>query len=146
MRAWGSPKIPATVALGRNPGKRYASHSRRGRCGVGMRRSCPILALPPQCFRPRPERVFAPSAPCFHPLTSTKSPEMSQDLVLSDLARISVRIDARVGVLLFDKHVETMDMRWRSQRASPQVIDERRVGATGDHGKTPSSNLGKLDY
>src|SRR2546426_7883010 len=73
MRAWGSPKIPATVALGRNPGKRYASHSRRGRCGVGMRRSCPILALPPQCFRPRPERVFAPSAPCFHPLTSTKS-------------------------------------------------------------------------
>src|SRR5712691_5773383 len=73
IRAWGSPKIPVTVGLGRNPGKRYASHSRRGRRGVGMRRSCPIPASPPQRFRPLPERLSAPSAPSFHPLTSTKS-------------------------------------------------------------------------
>src|SRR5712691_1668592 len=73
MRAWGSPKIPMTVGLGRNSGKRYASHSRRGRWGVGMRQSCPILMRPPQRFRPLPERVSAPSAPSFHPLTSTKS-------------------------------------------------------------------------
>lgn len=30
-RAWGSPKIPTTVGLGWNPGKRYRSHSRRWR-------------------------------------------------------------------------------------------------------------------
>ena len=36
-RACGSPKIPTTVELGRNPGKRYVSHSRRGRRGVGIR-------------------------------------------------------------------------------------------------------------
>src|SRR5439155_23564637 len=64
-----------TVGLGRNPGKRYASHSRRGRRGVGMRRSCPIPASPPQRFRPLPERRSALSAPSFHPLTSTKSPK-----------------------------------------------------------------------
>src|SRR6266849_4580232 len=73
MRAWGSPKIPVTVGLGRNPGKRYASHSRRGRRGVGMRRSCPIPASPPQRFRPLPGRRSALSAPSFHPLTSTKN-------------------------------------------------------------------------
>src|SRR6266852_2068931 len=72
-RVCGSPKIPTTVELGRNPAKRYVSHSGRGRRGVGMRVSCPILAAPPQPFRPLPERVPAPSAPCFHPLTSTKS-------------------------------------------------------------------------
>ncbi len=38
-----------------------------------MRASCLILALPPERFRPHPERVPAPSAPCFYPLTSTKS-------------------------------------------------------------------------
>src|SRR3972149_4699931 len=75
MRAWGSPKIPMTVGLGRNPGKRYASHSRRGCRGLGMRPSCPILAWPPQRFRPLPERVSAPPAPSFHPLTSTKTPD-----------------------------------------------------------------------
>src|SRR5712691_4632227 len=74
IRAWGSPKIPVTVGLGRNPGKRYASHSRRGRRGVGMRRSCPIPASPPQRFRPLPERLSPPSVPSFHPLTSTKTP------------------------------------------------------------------------
>src|SRR6266508_5118799 len=73
MRAWGSPKIPVTVGLGRNPGKRYASHSRRGRRGVGMPRSSPIPASPPQRFRPLPERRSGLSAPSFHPFTSTKS-------------------------------------------------------------------------
>jgi hypothetical protein len=73
IRACGSPNTPVTIGLGRNPGKRYASHSRRGRRGVGMRRSCPILAQPPQCFRPLPERGSAPSAPGFSPLTSTES-------------------------------------------------------------------------
>ena len=38
-----------------------------------MPASCPMLAPPPQCFRPLPERRSAPSAPSFHPLTSTKS-------------------------------------------------------------------------
>jgi hypothetical protein len=38
-----------------------------------MRRSCPIPVSPPQRFRPLPERLSAPSAPSFHPLTSTKS-------------------------------------------------------------------------
>ena len=65
MRAWGSPKIPVTVGLGRNPGKRYASHSRRERRGVGMRRSCPILAPRRQCFHPLPERVPHPQPPLF---------------------------------------------------------------------------------
>src|SRR6266542_2294017 len=73
IRASGSPKIPVTVGLGRTPGKRYASQRRRGRRGVGMRQSCPILARPPQRFRPLPERVSSPSAACFYPLTSTKS-------------------------------------------------------------------------
>src|SRR5256712_5031026 len=73
MRAKGSPKIPMTDELGWNPGTRYASHSRRGRRGVGMRRSSPILAPPPQRFPPLPERAPSPSAPSFHPLTSTKS-------------------------------------------------------------------------
>jgi hypothetical protein len=36
---------------------------------------CPILVCPPQRFRPLPERLFAPSALSFHPLTSTKSPK-----------------------------------------------------------------------
>src|SRR5882724_1706085 len=74
MRAWGSPNIPVTVGLGRNPGKRYASHSRRGRRRAGMRRSCPIRTSPPQRFQPLPERVSSPSADCFYPLTSTKTP------------------------------------------------------------------------
>jgi len=73
MRAWGSPKIPVTVGLGRNPGNRYASHSRRGRRGGGMRRSCAIPASVLQRFRPLPERRPSPSAASFHPLTSTKS-------------------------------------------------------------------------
>ena len=38
-----------------------------------MRASCPMLAHPPQCFRPLPERRSALSVPSFHPLTSTKS-------------------------------------------------------------------------
>jgi hypothetical protein len=29
MRAFGSPKIPRTVDLGRKPGKQYVSHKRR---------------------------------------------------------------------------------------------------------------------
>ena len=62
-----------TVGLGRNPGKRYESHSRRARGGVGIRRSCLIPECAPQRFRPLPERVSAPSAPRFYPLTSTKS-------------------------------------------------------------------------
>src|SRR6266852_2715645 len=37
MRARGSPNTPMTVGLGRNPGKRYASHSRRRRSRTGMR-------------------------------------------------------------------------------------------------------------
>ena len=73
MRARGSPKMPVTVGLGRNPGKRYASHSRRGRRGVGMRRSSLILAPPRPRFRPLPERVSSSSGASFHPLTSTKS-------------------------------------------------------------------------
>src|SRR6266540_1219236 len=67
MRAWGTPKIPVTVELGRNPGKRYASHSRRGRRGVGMRRSCPIPASPPQRFRPRARAAFRTLSPFFSP-------------------------------------------------------------------------------
>ena len=72
-RAGGSPKIPTTVELGRKPAKRYVSQSRRGRGGVGMPVSCLILEPSLQPSRPLPERVPAPSAPCFHPLTSTKS-------------------------------------------------------------------------
>src|SRR2546426_12536773 len=92
MRAWGSPKIPVTVGLGRNPGKRYASHSRRGRRGVGMRRSCPIPASPPQRFRPLPERRSALSAPSFHPLTSTKSQKMA---LLAERGQKQEILDAR---------------------------------------------------
>ena len=72
-RACGSPKIPMTVGLGRKPAKRYVSHSRRRRRGVGMRISCTILARLPKPPRPLPARVPAPFAPCFHPLTSTKT-------------------------------------------------------------------------
>jgi len=77
MRARGSPKMPVTVGLGRNPGKRYASHSRRGRRGVGMRRSSLILAPPLLRFRPLPERLPSSSGASFHPLTSTKSHQLN---------------------------------------------------------------------
>ena len=40
-RAFGSPKTPRTVARGRNPGKRYASASRRN---VRIRQSCHIFS------------------------------------------------------------------------------------------------------
>src|SRR5207249_11623967 len=39
IRALGSPKMPRTVAWGRNPGKRYASISR---CGVGIHSACQV--------------------------------------------------------------------------------------------------------
>ena len=68
IRAWGSPKIPVTVGLGRNPGKRYASHRRRGRRGVGMRQSCPILAPPPQPFRPLSRAGSRTLSPLFSPI------------------------------------------------------------------------------
>src|SRR5207245_9298963 len=86
IRAWGSPKIPMTVRLGRNPGEQYVSHSRRGCRGVGMRRSCAIPASALQRFRPLPERLSAPSAPSFHPLTSTKTQNTLQTVPRSQTA------------------------------------------------------------
>src|SRR5262249_348841 len=73
LRAWGSPKIPVTVGLGWKPGKRYASHSRRGCAGVGVRRSSSAPSSASAYFRPLPERLPDPTGPSFHPLTSTKS-------------------------------------------------------------------------
>src|SRR5262249_57088897 len=50
MRALGSPKIPCTVGLGRKPGKRYVSISRRGgrigkACHVFSWGKTPLLLL-----------------------------------------------------------------------------------------------------
>lgn len=73
-RASGSPKIPRTVGLGRNPGEPYASQSRSGRRGVGTRVSCPISALPQERLQPRPARVPVLSVPRFHPHESPKTP------------------------------------------------------------------------
>src|SRR5262249_42559299 len=46
IRAFGSPNTPCTVCSGRNPGKLYASHSRRGRFAVlVIHLGCQIKAL-----------------------------------------------------------------------------------------------------
>ncbi len=47
MRALGSPKTPRTVALGRNPAKRYVSISRRS---VGIAQACHVF---PHCNTPQ---------------------------------------------------------------------------------------------
>jgi hypothetical protein len=79
------------------------SHSRRGRRGVGIRRSCPILASPRQRFRPLPERLSAPPALSFHPLTSAKSPDFNADAVIWNLERFynpqSKQFEAQGGAI-----------------------------------------------
>ena len=52
-----------------------------------MRRSCAIPASALQRFRPLPERLSAPSAPSFHPLTSTKTQNNFNDF---QVARMNV--------------------------------------------------------
>jgi hypothetical protein len=46
MRAFGSPKMPRTVASGRNPGIAYASHNRRFRTFKADIRNSRLISSP----------------------------------------------------------------------------------------------------
>jgi hypothetical protein len=70
IRALGSPKMPRTVASGRNPVNRYASSSRRG---FRIRASCQIFRLEEKGGNPSKQGVSRPSDATFYPLGWEKS-------------------------------------------------------------------------
>jgi hypothetical protein len=58
MRAFGSPKMPRTVASGRKPGNAYASHSRRFRARqADIRKPRQVSNTPSQAKNPAMMRV-----------------------------------------------------------------------------------------
>src|SRR5713101_161507 len=70
-RAFGSPNTPRTVGCGRNPGKVYVSHSRRGRFaefGIGSGWQIPTPCEMPESQYPQ---GFLPCSP--HQITRTTS-------------------------------------------------------------------------
>lgn len=66
-RAPGSPKVSCAVELGRNPGSRCASHSRRRRRGGGMRVSWPDFCAASTALPAAPRARFPPLIPTFSP-------------------------------------------------------------------------------
>src|SRR6266852_2806051 len=75
-RAYGSPKLTCAVELGRNPGTRCASHSRRRRRGGGMRVSWPDFCAASTALPAAPRAGFPPLIPTFTPTRFHEEPEM----------------------------------------------------------------------
>ena len=105
-----------------------------------MRRSCPILASPPQRFRPLPERVFSPSVPCFYPHDFTKTPV---ELPLLPQELWTCRMDSRsVAIPLFGR-----DSAWAVARLHHALIilpiaDGPPAGQSWPMGMTSGSRPG----
>ncbi len=73
-RAYGSPRITCAVELGRNPGTRCASHSRRRRRGSGMRVSSPDFCAASTALPAAPRAGFPPLIPTFSPTRFHEEP------------------------------------------------------------------------
>ena len=100
-----------------------------------MRRSCPILAPPPQPFRPLAERVCAPSAPSFHPLTSTKSLKTIAITVDDAILRLLDELTAGAGRRRTRSALVRAALREFAERERRRVIEEREREIFRSHRK-----------
>ena len=107
-RRWllGSPNTPTTVVLGRNPGKRYVSHSRRSCRLFGIRSSCPVSAPPQEQLFPSPACLSSRFRPSKYPLDHAMS--LNFEGVQAFVAACPLRCgttspyDPRARVLVFE--------------------------------------------